>query len=86
MFINEGMAGEHQGKGIFFFFSTSRERKGRKIIKKAVSSFSSRSNKAKNIGLKTGVKGEKSLMSGRCLGLVTFCLTKTSILLSVTAS
>ena len=70
----------------FFFFSTSRERKGRKIIKKAASSFSSRSNKAKNIGQKTGVKGEKSLMSGRCLGLVTFCLTKTSILLSINAS
>ena len=60
-------------------FSTWREKKGRKIIAKTVNVFSSRCNKAKNIGQKTGIKGEKSLMSWRWLGLGTFCLTETSI-------
>ena len=50
------------------------------MIAKTVNFFSSRCNKAKNIGQKSGVKGEKSLMSGRWLGLGTFSLTRTSIL------
>ena len=74
MFINGGMAGEQEGKRIVSFCS-SKERKRRKIIAKTVNFFSSRSNEAKNIGQKSSIKGEKSLMSGRWLGLGTFCLT-----------
>ena len=80
MFINGGRAGEQKGKRNCFFFYLEREKKEEKIIAKTVNFFSSRCNKAKNIGQTTGVKGEKSLMSWRWLCLGTFCLTETSII------